>query len=80
MSVFIVLIGVILAGLKLADISPFVKWSWWWIAVPFIIVVIIWEILTPIFGWDKKKEHEDVEREKQKRIAKNRSGRPDINM
>ena len=80
MSVFVVLVGVIMGGLKLAAIGPFEKMSWWWISIPFIVVVIIWEVLTPIFGWDKKKEHADIERAKQKRIEKNRSGRPDVNM
>ncbi len=80
MSVFVVLIGVVLALLKYMEVGSFGKLSWWWVSVPFIIVVIIWEVLTPMFGWDKKKEHEDAEREKQKRISKNRSGRPDIDM
>ena len=80
MTIFILLIGLVMGGLKLAEIGPFGTLSWWWVSIPFVIVVIIWEVLTPIFGWDKKKEHEDIERAKQKRIAKNRSGRPDTDM
>lgn len=80
MSIFILLIGLAMGGLKLAEIGPFAKMSWWWISIPFIIVVMIWEVIGPLLGLDKKKEHEDAEREKQKRIAKNRSGRPDIDM
>ena len=70
MSVFVVLVGVVLVLLKYMEVGSFGKLSWWWVSVPFIIVVIIWEVLTPMFGWDKKKEHEDAEREKQKRISK----------
>ena len=80
MSVFIVLFGVVLALLKYVEVGPFGKLSWWWVSVPFIVVIIIWEVLTPMFGWDKKKEHEDAERAKAARMAKNRSGRPDQDM
>jgi small Trp-rich protein len=74
MSVWILLVGLVAAGLKYAEIAPFAKLSWWWISVPFIIVVFIWEVLTPLLGLDKKKEHEDVAKAKAARQAKNRSG------
>ena len=81
MSLYILVVGLVVAGLKFMEFNPFfTKLSWWWVALPFILVMIIWEIITPMLGLDKKKEHEDAEREKQKRIAKNRSGRPDIDM
>ena len=81
MSVFILGIGLLVAGLKLGEVTPFfANLSWWWVALPFIIVMIIWEVITPLFGLDKKKEHADVERAKAARMAKNRSGRPDRDM
>lgn len=67
MSIYILLVGLIAAGLKYAEIDPFTKLSWWWIAIPFIVVMIIWEVLTPLLGLDKKKEHEAAELAKKKR-------------
>lgn len=80
MSMYILVIGLIAAVLKYMEIDPVAKLSWWWISIPFIVVIIIWEVLTPLLGLDKKKEHEEFEKEKAKRLAKNRSGRPDVNM
>jgi small Trp-rich protein len=64
------IIGVILAGLKLAELGPFAKLSWWWVAVPFILSIFWWEVIEPMFGLDKKKDHEMAEYEKKKRIDK----------
>ena len=65
------IIGVILAGLKLAELGPFEKLSWWWVAVPFVLSVFWWEVIEPMFGLDKKKDHEEAEFEKKKRHSKN---------
>ena len=67
MSVWILLVGVIAAGLKFAEIDPLTKLSWWWIAIPFALVMVIWEVLTPLLGLDKKKEHAEAELQKKKR-------------
>lgn len=80
MSIWILLIGIIMGGLKLAEIAPVAKLSWWWISIPFIVVVVIWEVLTPLLGLDKKKEHEAEAKAKEVRMAKNRSGRPGVDM
>ena len=80
MSIWILLIGIILGGLKLAEIDPVAKLSWWWISIPFIVVVVIWEVLTPLLGLDKKKEHEAEAKAKEVRMAKNRSCRPGVDM
>ena len=45
MSVYILLVGVIAAILKVSEIDPLTKLSWWWIAIPFVITMIIWEVL-----------------------------------
>ena len=70
MSVWILLVGVIAAGLKFAEIDPLTKLSWWWIAIPFALVIFIWEVLTPLLGLDKKKEHAEAELQKKKRQAR----------
>ena len=70
MTIYILLVGVIAAGLKYMEIDPFTKLSWWWIAIPFAITVFVWEVLTPMLGLDKKKEHEEVEKAKQERMKR----------
>ncbi len=74
MSLWILVIGLVAAGLKYAEVAPVDKLSWWWIAVPFLVVIFIWEVLTPLLGLDKKKEHEEAAKAKAARLAKNRSG------
>jgi small Trp-rich protein len=72
----LLVVGLLLGLLKFAELGPFAKLSWWWVALPFVLVVIWWEVFVPMFGLDKKKEHEDFERAKKKRMEANRSGRP----
>lgn len=80
MSLYILIIGVVAGILKYAEVDPVAKLSWWWISVPFIVVMVIWEVITPLLGLDKKKEHETERLAKEKRMAKNRSGRPGVDM
>jgi small Trp-rich protein len=71
----VLVIGVLLGLLRLAELGPFAKLSWWWVALPFVLVVIWWEVFVPMLGLDKKKEHEEFEKERKKRMERNRSGR-----
>ncbi len=71
----LLIVGVLLVILKLAELGPFAKLSWWWVALPFVLVIIWWEVIVPMFALDKKKEHEEFERERKKRMDKNRSSR-----
>ena len=70
-----VIVGILLVILKLAELGPFAKLSWWWVALPIELVIIWWEVVVPMFALDKKKEHEEFERERKKRMDKNRSSR-----
>ncbi len=74
----ILVIGILLAVLRWAELGPFAKLSWWWVALPFVLVIIWWEVIVPAFALDKKKEHEEFERERKKRMDKNRSGKADM--
>ena len=74
----LLVIGILMALLRFVEIGPFATLSWWWVALPFVMVVIWWEIVVPMFKLDKKKEHEEFEKERKKRMEKNRSGRADM--
>ena len=71
----ILLVGIALAALRYFEVGPFAKLSWLWVALPFVMVVIWWEIIIPLLGLDKAKEHEEFEKLKKERMDKNRSGR-----
>ena len=74
----ILVIGILLAGLRWAELGPFAKLSWWWVALPFVLVIIWWEVIVPAFALDKKKEHEEFEKERKRRMDKNRSGKANM--
>ena len=72
----ILIVGILLAVLKFMEVGDFfTKLSWLWVVLPFVIVIIWWEIVIPALGLDKKKEHAQAELEKKARMEKNRSGR-----
>ena len=48
------IIAVIVVLLKLLDISPVGNWSWIWVLVPFGLLMLWWNVITPMIGWDKK--------------------------
>jgi small Trp-rich protein len=75
----VVLICVIVAILKYFEVfAPLAKLSWLWIFIPLGLVIIWWEVCVPLLGLDKKKDHEEFEREKKARMEKNRSGRSNL--
>jgi small Trp-rich protein len=48
------IVGVIILLMKLADIDPVARWSWFYVLIPFILLFIWWEFISPAIGWDKK--------------------------
>jgi small Trp-rich protein len=74
----LLIVGILLAGLRYAELGPFAKLSWWWIGLPFVLVIIWWEVIAPMFALDKKKDHAEFEAERKKRMEKNRSSRANL--
>ncbi|MEO8386506.1 MAG: TIGR04438 family Trp-rich protein [Betaproteobacteria bacterium] len=48
------IIFVILFLLKILDIPPVGNWSWMWVLTPFVLLMLWWNVITPMIGWDKK--------------------------
>lgn len=71
----LLVVGLVLAVLRFFEIGPFAKLSWWWVALPFVLVVIWWEVIVPVFHLDKRKEHAEFDAQRKKRMERNRSGR-----
>jgi small Trp-rich protein len=62
----LVIIGVLLIALKLAEVGFMADLSWWWMAVPFGLAVLWWEFADGS-GWTKRKAMDKMERRKVER-------------
>ena len=71
----LLVVGIVLAALRFFELGPFATLSWWWVALPFVLVVIWWEVIVPAFHLDKRREHAEFDAERKKRMERNRSGR-----
>jgi small Trp-rich protein len=65
---YLVWLGAVLVILKWFEVSFLVNISWWWILAPLALAFIYFEFLEPMFGFDKKKEHDENDRFKAKRL------------
>lgn len=48
------IISVLVILLKVADVEPVARWSWFWVLVPFFLLMLWWNVIAPMVGWDKK--------------------------
>ena len=48
------IVFVIIFLLKILDIPPVGNWSWFWVLLPFGVLMLWWNVITPMIGWDKK--------------------------
>jgi len=56
--------------LKVLDISVFSELSWWWIALPFGVGFLWFELVEKRLGMDKKKAFDEIDKAKKERIKK----------
>lgn len=63
-------LGTILVVVRFFEIGWFASLSWWWVAVPFALAFVYFEVLEPMFSLDKKKTRDESELYKKKRLAK----------
>ena len=69
------IIFVIMLLMKLLDIDPVARWSWVWVLMPFFALMLWWNVITKMIGWDKKmaeKKMRDEERQNEETKKKNR--------
>jgi len=66
---WLVWLGVVLIGLKLAQVTVFADLSWWWIALPFALA-FVWFQIEERLGLDRKKAIDEVDKAKRERIRK----------
>jgi small Trp-rich protein len=64
---YLVVLGVLLIVMKMAEFGPVAEWSWWLVLSPFP-VAIVWWVWADGSGYTKRKEVEKMDA----RIAKRR--------
>lgn len=70
MAVYMVVLGVLLLILKLAEFGPFGEWSYWSVLWPFGLAVVWWAY-ADASGWTKRREIDKMEDRKKKRRQDN---------
>lgn len=66
----IIIVIVSLSVLRYFEVGPFVHLSWWWIVALLLVAFIWFEFIEHMFGLDKRKSHEQLEKTRMERIAK----------
>jgi small Trp-rich protein len=64
-----IIAGVLLIGLKLADVGPVANWEWWWVLSPFALAAAWWAY-ADASGMTKRHEMQKLEDRKKERRNK----------
>lgn len=73
---YLVWIGAALVVMKWLEVSFLSSVDWWWILAPLALAFIYFEFLEPMFGFDKKKAHNENDTFKAKRLKEQLKKRP----
>lgn len=65
----LMIIGVILLLLKIADIGPVGNLSWLWVLSPFAAAFVWWEVICPLIGWDKRQAQRKMKKDQEEAAA-----------
>jgi small Trp-rich protein len=66
----LIIIIALLTILRYFEVGPLASLSWWWI-VGLMVAAFIWfEFLEQMFGFDKHKAHESLEKAREERVKK----------
>ena len=71
----LVIIASIILLLKIAGIAPVAGLSWLWVLSPWVVILVWWEVITPLIGWDKheaEKKMQKAEKDAQEHKKKQR--------
>jgi small Trp-rich protein len=69
-TMWFIWIGVAMILLKVLEISVFSELSWWWVALPFGVGYLWFELVEKRLGMDKKKAFDEIDKAKKERIKK----------
>lgn len=66
----LIIVIVLLSGLRYFEVGPFASLSWWWIAALIAAAFLWFEFGERLFGLDKRRAHEQLEKMRAERIKK----------
>lgn len=49
--------------MKIADFGPVAAWPWLWVLAPWGVLMLWWELISPLIGWDKREAARKIEQE-----------------
>jgi small Trp-rich protein len=67
---WLIWIGLVLMILHFAGIGPFAGLPWWGWGLPFLLAIFWFEVIERRFGLDRKKDYNEMDQAKRKRIRK----------
>ncbi len=67
---YLVVLGVLLLVMKLAEFGPVAEWSYWIVLAPFAGAVVWWSY-ADASGWTKRREIDKMEERKRERRRNN---------
>ena len=59
------IVFIIIFLMKLLDIDPVARWNWFWVLLPFFILMLWWNVIAPMVGWDKKMAEKKMREDEQ---------------
>ncbi len=67
---YLVVLGVLLLVMKLAEFGPVAQWSYWVVLAP-LAGAVVWWSYADASGWTKRREIDKMEERKRERRRKN---------
>lgn len=56
-------VAVLILLMKIAEVGPVASWSWLWVLSPWGVLMLWWELISPLIGWDKREAARKIEQE-----------------
>lgn len=67
---YLIVAGVVVVGLKLLGVGPFLDLSWWWVLSPLAAAFVWFEFLERPLGFDRRRaDHLEWEQRRKERVA-----------
>ena len=67
---YLIVLGVLLLVMKIAEWGPVGEWSWWFVLAPFAGAVVWWAWADKS-GWTKRREMDKMEEKRRQRRVEN---------
>lgn len=69
------IVAAIIILLKVLEIGPVANWSWFWVLMPFFVLMLWWNVITKMIGWDRRVAEKKMKREQEEAQALKKKNR-----